>query len=635
MENSIIKATLSTLVSFYDDYELNTLQERRLAERDRDYTDNKQLTEAEEKTLIKRKQPVIIINRIKPKVDFLLGMERQTRTDPRAFPRTPNSDEAAEAATDAIRFVCDNNDFDQVASQAFDNMLVEGTCAGEINVEFKNGKFEIVISHYKWDRLFYDIHGRDKSYQEVKYKGIVMWMHRDDAIQKFKDKKHEIESSITDGTSYTDTFDDAPRNSWIDTKNNRLKICLVYFIENGKWHYAYFTFDYLLTEIKLSPYLDEFDDPQCPLEFQSSHMDRDGYPFGEVRALIGSQDGINKSSSKFMHLVNTRQTYSNKSAVPSEKVAELKAQIQRPDGHLEFNHGEYGKDFGILPTQDMAQMQLQLFDIFKQEIDAIGANAALSGKEERVMSGRALQARQQSGTMELGVVFDSHRAWKRRVYRQIWNRIKQYWDDERWIRVTDNEENLKWVGLNKPITLAEQMQENGFEIPPELQNDPRLQEIVDTKNNVAKIDVDIIIEESPDIVNLQSEQFDLLAKMYNANPQSPASPQGIPWEKVIKASSLRNKKELIEGEEQSPEEAKAQQESNNANQEMQARHHKMEMAEKEAVINVKQADAAKKTAEAEKTKIEGLRILNEPMTDIEEKEQSQSFEYDPFSGNFS
>jgi len=247
--------------------------------------------------------------------------------------------------------------------------------------------------------------------------------------------------------------------------------------------------------------------------------------------------------------------------------------------------------------------QFQLLQESKDEIDAIGANAALTGKEDRSMSGRALLARSQSGTMELGPVFDAHRAWKRRVYRQIWNRIRQYWTEERWVRVTDDENNLKYVGLNKPVTAAQAFEENNLPIPQGLENDPRLQARVGTENLVAEMDVDIIIQESPDTVTIQGEQFDLLVQMYQANPQ------GIPWESVIEASSLRNKDQILGKKDLTPEQEQAQQQQ----QQMAEAHMQLEMGEKQATIQEKEASSNEKNAKAEKNKAEAMKVLHEPI----------------------
>src|SRR4051812_32476496 len=73
----------------------NTRASRALSEKCRDYYDGKQWTDTEEKTLKKRGQPCITDNKIRDKVDTLLGMEKQMRTDPKAYPRTEKEEEAA------------------------------------------------------------------------------------------------------------------------------------------------------------------------------------------------------------------------------------------------------------------------------------------------------------------------------------------------------------------------------------------------------------------------------------------------------------------------------------------------------------------------------------------------------------
>src|SRR5690606_18863266 len=104
-----------------------TVDARREAERCRDYYDNKQWTAEEIAKLEERNQPVITDNMIKDKVDWLLGMERRARTDPKAYPRNPDDEESAEAATDALRYIADDCDFDQTKSSAAEDFFIEGS----------------------------------------------------------------------------------------------------------------------------------------------------------------------------------------------------------------------------------------------------------------------------------------------------------------------------------------------------------------------------------------------------------------------------------------------------------------------------------------------------------------------------
>ena len=106
--------------------EESTQQARELQERDRDYYDGKQLSAKEIEVLNKRGQPPIVINRIKPKVDTLEGLEKQQRTDPKAYPRNPEDEESAEVATDALRYVADNVYLDAERALVWKDSLIEG-----------------------------------------------------------------------------------------------------------------------------------------------------------------------------------------------------------------------------------------------------------------------------------------------------------------------------------------------------------------------------------------------------------------------------------------------------------------------------------------------------------------------------
>lgn len=601
MENSV-----NDIVHWVEAFEDATQDSRLEAEKCRDYYDGKQWTDEEVAELQKRKQAAIVINRIKPKVDFLIGMERENRTDPKAFPRNYGQDEkAAEAVTDAIRYVCDANDFDVRSSECYENLLVEGTEGAEVIVKPKGKGYEIEIKRFRWDRLFYDHHSREKDFSDAKYLGGVLWMDKDDALEMFPGKENIIEQAYSRAAS-SETLDDKP-SYWVDTGRKRVRIGLCYWKKKGKWHFAWFCYGGFLKGPALSPYVDEDGEPVCALILQSAYVDREGNRYGAVRQLLDLQDEINKRRSKALHLLSVRQTFGRQDAIPD--VRKMKLELAKPDGHIETTYGDFGKDFGVLPTGDMAAAQFQLLQEAKGEIDAQGANASLTGKDERDLSGRALLARQSGGLKELGAVFDAHAAWKKRIYRAIWHRIRQFWTEERWIRVTENEKAMQWVGLNQTVTAGDMLMEQyGEQAMAQFANDPRLSQVVAKRNDVTKLYMDIMVEEVPDMVNMQAEQFQMLTQMYNANPEA------IPFDMVIEASSLRNKEKLLDklrGE--SPEAQQAQQ------AQMQARQKAQQLLEagQAAKIEKDLASAEKARADAENTKADMMKTLSEiPQTEV-------------------
>ena len=594
-----LEEQLEKLVEWIDEAEESLEEYRDLSERCRDYYDGDQWTDAEIETLERRKQPVITINRIAPKVNYLIGMEAEFRQDPKAYPRTKQHEQAAEACTDALRYVADNVEMDQVASACFLNLLVEGSEAAEVVIRPTQDDIEIQIKHLQWDRLIYDHHSRAKDFSDAKFLGGVHWMDKADALEMWPDAEETLEAAFSYDT-VDDTYDDTPRE-WVDSNRKRVKICYLYWRSREGWDYGIFTKGGWLKEAGPSPYRSKYG-TECPIVAQSCFVDRNGGRYGVVKNLLDIQDEINKRRSKALHMMSTRQTYSSKQAA-GEDIDKIKRELARADGHLEFEYGTFGADFGILPNAEMVQTQFALLAEAKTEIDAIGANAAMSGDEERSMSGRALQTRQKGGSLEVAVVFDMHRAFKRRIYRAIWNRIRQFWRAEKWIRITDNEDNLKWVGLNRPVTLGEVMQKQGTQIPPQMMQDPRLQIPVSVENQVAEIDVDIVLDETQDVVTLQAEQFQVLADLYQANPQA------IPFEALIEASTLRSgiKRAINEAKEVNPQMVQQQQleqQMRVAAQQAEIAKTKAQAAKDMSQVHENQADIQKTIAEAEKTLLE-------------------------------
>ena len=532
----------STLVTWVNEADDATNQSRLLSEKSRAYYDSEQWTDAEKAKLKAQKQAPTVINRIKPKIDSLLGMERANRTTAKAQPRTPKHTAGASAATEAVRFALQDNMYERQRSDAWENMLVEGTGGLEIIVKpKKDDTYKIVIRQIMWDRLVYDPHSRRKDFSDAKYLGQVVWMDFDDAVALYPEAEDVLEA-MQEGSN---TYDDKPR--WMDNTRKRVKIVELYYRkESGAWWYACFTRGGYCKAPMKSPYVNEEGETEHSYEFASIFVDREGGRYGAVKQILDVQDEINKRRSKALHLHSVRQTFGTKGSV--EDVNKARAELAKPDGHVEFAYGEFGKDFGILPTGDMAQAQFNLLTEAKMEIDSVGANAATMGKDKTVQSGVALRQRALTGQTELAPMFDMLKNLDIRVYRKTWNRIKQYWKAEMWLRVTDDENNLKFVGLNKPVTKGEEMlkQAAAQGVPPEMlaqlqqqiASDPMMKEVVSTENDIMELDVDIVMDDAPDTVTQEVEDFQAMAEMVKSGFP-------IPPEAVIMASPLSNKDKII------------------------------------------------------------------------------------------
>ena len=560
---------LTMLIRYFEESEDLSTRARELSERDRDYHDNfddNQWTAAEKARLKRRGQPIITSNYIKRKVATMCGVEQRMRSDPKAFPRTPQDERTSEPATDALRFIGDQNKFNQVRSKAYEEILIEGFCGADVVAERRrDGSYKVAIKRVPWDRLFFDPHSSELDFSDATYKGIVIWR---EASRNDDDIYGE-----TLRTAGAGTYEDKPKTAWVDSKRTRVREVQIHYLYKGQWWTATFTKAGFAPggEPQLSPYLDDEGEPACSLIMQACYVDRENNRFGAVRDWISTQEEINKRRSKAVHQINSRQTFGNQVAITDVDAA--KAELALPDGHLALNAGvKWMEDFGVIPTTDMSAGNLQLLQLAIQEMQASGPNAAMQGKTRSAQSGRALEAQVQAGAIEIEPQNDKLRTFTRNVYEAAWCRARQFWTGETWVRVTDDDRNIRFVGLNKRVTLEERL----MRMDPEMRaqamqqmqlrpGDPRLKEVVEVENKTSGLHVDIEVEEGPDISSLQGEQFETLAGL--AEKGLP-----IPAKAIVSASSLRNKDQILKDMEGQgdPRMAQAQQQMQAMGQQLQA-----------------------------------------------------------------
>jgi hypothetical protein len=525
------------------------------AETARNYFDGKQWSDEEKAALTKRKQPIVWENLVKPKIEALCGLERQGRVDPKAYPRVPSKENDADAVTDALRYVEQDQDFDLKKSKVFEDMLIEGEGAVEVTVRRgRGGVVDPYIVRIAYGRLYGDPHSSEPDRSDASYVGYITWMDIERAKRKWPDKVDVLEATQERGVSSTfDTMEDRPKwAAWYDGKRKRVRINTHYHLKDGVWHKCVFTLAGELEPSAPSVFLDDEGNPENPLICQAAYVDLDNDRYGIVRDMVPLQDEANKRRSKFLHLVNSNRWRASPRFQEDER--SLKAKLAAPDGVV---IGEAG-DLESLDTLGKDQGQFQLLMDTRATLKGnIGPNAYLQGKAGESQSGRAVLAQQQAGLTEMTPLLDGLRHFTIRVYRQIWNRIRQYWTAERWIRVTDDENNVRFVQLNAPPELSPEMaQAAAMQVQMMAQTgqlDPQtaqqymgeIQKRMTVGNHLAELDVDIEIEEVNETPTLQIEQFEQLAQLASSGMLGQPVPTEI-VELIIQASNLRDKQKLVE-----------------------------------------------------------------------------------------
>ena len=604
-------ATHDRLMRWFEEAERASTDARDMAEKCRDYVDGAQMTSDELKILRDRGQPDITINYCRRKISMLEGLERKARTDPKAFPRTPSEEERADAATQALRYIADENDFQIARSHVYENMLIEGYGGVEIGLEDDGaGGADITITQIGWERLFHDPHSRAADFSDARYLGIVIWMDRDMLEEMYPDAGDAIENSFSGDFG---TYDDRPDTIvWTDNRRERTRIVQIHWRERAQWWTATFSQGGFLTAAQPSRFKDRHGKSACSLILQSAYIDRENRRYGMVRDLIPLQDEINKRRSKALHLLSVHQVVTEQGAVKDADAA--RREMAKPDGFVEVNPG---MRFEIMPGGDLAAGQFQLLQHATQEMNLSGPNAAMSGTDPREQSGRAILAQQAGGAVQNEPLADSLRWWARRVYEMSWMACREYWRAGKWVRVTDSLNETRWVGINHRVTvqeeLAEMPEDERAMVMQQMQlqpNDPRLMmptgRIV---NDITDLDADITIEEGVDIPAMQAENFQTLVQLAGMQPGL------IPGDVLIAASSLRNKDDLLERMKQH----QAQQ------QQQRAQAEPMMRANAEAEVAQKQGQAAANFALAKERHVNAAKSVHDVRAQYEAPPYGQSY----------
>lgn len=575
---------LVQLIQYFEEAELSSMDARFEAERARDYFDGRQYTAEELETLRKRRQPPVVNNYVKRKIMLLLGMERRGRSDPKAFPRTPNEETRADVATQVLRYIADDQRFDVVRSSVYENIMIEGIGGAEVIVEPNevDGGYNVVCNHIQWNRLFHDPHSQHPGFSDAKYLGYVLWLDRADALAKWPGCEDVLDSTFAGSRS--DTFDDKPRTTWSDIARRRVRVVQMQWKIGPDWWIATFTKGGFLEACMKSPYLDRHGHAMCSLIMRSAFTDRDLNRYGMVKDLISPQDSVNKREAKLLHSLTVNRIEMEEGAVAD--VDHARAEAAKPDGVIVYNRGF---EFKIEKDQAEVQGHFQMLQYAVQQMNVTGPNAAMAGKDPREQSGRAIIAQQSGGQMENEPLADSLRQWSHKIYEAMWMRARQFWNEEKSIRVTDDNKDVQFITLNRKVSLQEELSgmppQQAQQLAAQMglrQNDPRLGQTVRIEHALDDLDVDITVEEGPDVPTMAAEQFQMLVQL----PEQILTQ--FPPSVILKASSLRNKDELLTMlEEHQKAQAATRQNGQSAVQAMQA-----------AQVAKAQADAKDKNAQA-------------------------------------
>lgn len=521
---------------------------RQHQQKDEDYYDGpRQLSPEVRAVLNMRRQPHTIDNRIAPAIDGILGVMEGAKTDPRAFPRNPEDQAAADVATKTLRYVADKAQYQVKKMDCAEDYLKKGLCAAIVEWGGKNP----VMEQVRWETFFYDPRSRKADFSDAKYKGIAKWMYVDEVKMSWPRAKEmgDIAASAAEPSSVLgETFDDRPNDQmrWVDKRRNRVLVVEIYYLHRGEWIRCVFIAAGWL-EYGRSPYLNVITgETRCPIEAQSFKIDRENNRYGPIRNMIPMQDEVNARRSRGLHLLNSRQIQIDPDMYMPVDADLAREEAARPDGVLPLGTS-------IVPTTDMQAGNLQMLAEAKDSLARMVPVAlAQDLREGTAASGRARQVAQQAGLTQFGRGFGRFDDFELRIYKQFWMCTQQFMTDEQYVRISDNPRAPEFLKINEPVygmvmQPAPVVGEDGQPVvdpetgQPAVQMQPAMG-VVGVKNRPAEMDMDIIVGTSPDTVALEQEIFDSLMDLVKSGID-PFSPQ---FQLLIELAPLPDKTRLME-----------------------------------------------------------------------------------------
>jgi hypothetical protein len=554
--------SLSKCKDAYTDY-LGSKSEEIEEQKDaRRYYHASQWTEDQIKVLKKRNQPPSVFNRVGRKIDGVVGLIERIKQDPKAYPRTPKHEEGAELATAVVRYVMDEQRFDEKRPEVARKGAIDGIAGVEINIaQGDQGDPEVELEIVEPDSFFYDPRSYRADFTDAMYMGVAKWLDIETAKGMFPDHAEDL-AALNDSSEFTSSPD--RERKWFSTTGTKRQVRVVdlWYRHKGEWCYAIFTGSTVLMEGP-SYLKDQKKKTICKYVMYSSNIDQDGDRYGFFRNLKWAQDSLNSKESKLAHIMASKRLILSQGAVQDVEVA--RREWARPDGVVlvngAVNEGAKADDVSF----DFTGWD-KLLTNAKAEIENFGPNPALIGQGIENKSGRAIQLLQQAGMADLGPYLSGFKGWVLRVYRAVFNAVQQHWQAERWIRVTDDD------------GLAQFIQINGLGVDPNT-GQPAI------VNALGSLDVDIILDEGPDAVNMQADAYDTLTILAGQGAQVP--PAVLIELSPLPSSQKKRIQEMLEQQSQGPQ------------AQIQQRGAMAEIADKEAAAELKQAQTAKTMVETQ------------------------------------
>ena len=603
-------------------------------------------------TLDDQGRPALTINTILPTINTVIGEQSTRRMDVTFKPRGRGEQDIADTLTKLFMQISDNNKLDWVEAQVFSDGLIQDRGWFDVRVDFDDhiqGEVRVTTK----DPLDILIDPDAKEYDPKTWNEIfeTRWMSLDEIEETYGQKKaDQLRITVEQGsalgtdsveyeeTRYGDTYSGVTYeqgNTTNPEENRALRSIRVIERQYYRLKECIFYVDRLTGDMREVPYnwnkkkrenfadnygLDIVTKTVKKVRWTVSadlvvlHDDwspydhftlvpyfpfwRRGRPFGMVRNLISPQEQLNKISSQELHIVNT--TANSGWIVESGSLSGMDADDLEEHGAetglvLEFNRGS-NPPAKIPPNQIPTGLDRIAMKAAANIKTISGISDAMLGTDSPEVSGVAIRAKQNRGSMMIQVPLDNLAKTRQYLAEKILNLVQAYYTEERVVQITDQSDPMK---ASQPLMLNEQTPAG---------------EIV---NNLTVGEYDVIITTSPARDTFDEMQFAEALQLREVGVP-------IPNDVVIDFSHLSRKGEIaqriraMEGTEPPTEEQIAMAQFQ---QEAQMQSIQLEVAKLEAEVSSIQSEAELNMSKAEENKMDPQLKMAEIQSKIQMKQE--------------
>lgn len=434
-------------------------------------------------TLRQEGRPPVVINQIFKAINNVSGKQRDSRLSWRVMPRGENDVFTAIAATKGLSYISDATNYKFVESRIFKEAAIGPYGWVEIGYDESDPTKEPIFAEYvPWDEIMLDPHCKMQDLSDARYMIRRKEVDFDIASAAFPDKvdvlrmamvntrEDEGQKLLGDYNNRDDGTLSDGRIGFLDESRGRERVSL-------REHHYWEMEDRLYVQLPDGERIDyDTDDPTTMMAIQiggqvvqgrkrcyyraimanESLLDvakselpiesfpyvclfafKDGSnrPYGIVEPMIWPQKELNVNRSRANESMRSRWFVYQQGAVPNLTEEQVAARLSRSNFAIQVNdmNGvQLGSDKGDLGGW------MNLMETSRKEVDeVVGQNEAAYGEQGNEKSGRAIMARINQQSLNLGELWDNWRFFRLQVGRIFLALAIKFWGPEKWKRITE------------------------------------------------------------------------------------------------------------------------------------------------------------------------------------------------------